>query len=117
MLVTDDPSSSLNADISFKCLVKLVQQKIIDSGCVMRMKLIAEMFTKFKQAEKEQLEGLLTKNVQSRLITHFGNKLCFWAPPGKGEIVFSDEVPTAKAFEWDLNSDESNNIESAAKDI
>ena len=38
------------------------------------------MFTKFKQAEKEPLEGMLTKNVKNRLITHFGNKLCFWAP-------------------------------------
>ena len=117
MLATDDPSSSLNADISFKRLVKLVQQKIIDSGGVMKTKLIVEMFTKFKQAEKEPLEGLLTKNVKSRLITHFGNKLCFCAPPGKGEIVFSNEVPTEKAFEWNLDGDESNNIESAAKDI
>ena len=53
MLVTDGPNSSLNADISFKCLVKLVQQKVIDSGGVMKMKLIVEMFTMFKQAEKE----------------------------------------------------------------
>ena len=117
LLVTNDPGSNLNANISFKRLVKLVQQKIIDSGGVMKMKLIVEMFTKFKQAEKEPLEGLLTKNVKSRPITHFGNKLCFWAPPGKHEIVFSDEVPIEKAFEWNLDSDESNNIESAAKDI
>ena len=60
---------------------------------------------------------MLAKNVKSTLITHFGNKLCFWAPPGKGEIVFSDEVPTKKTFEWNLDGDESNNIESAAKDI
>ena len=53
LLVTDGPSSSLNADLSFKCLVKLVQQKIIGSGSVMKMKLIVEMFTKFKQAETE----------------------------------------------------------------
>ena len=103
--------------MSFNSLVKLVQQKIIDSGGVMKMKLIVEMFTKFKQAVNESLEGLLTKNVKSRLITHFGNKLCFCAPPGKGEIVFSNEVPTEKAFEWNLDGDESNNIESAAKDI
>ena len=42
------------------------------------MKLTVEMLTKFKQTEKEPLEGLLTKNVKSRLKTHFGNKLCFW---------------------------------------
>ena len=75
------------------------------------------MFAKFKQAEKEPSEGLLTNNVKSRLITHFGNKLCFWAPPGKGEIVFSDEVPTEKAFEWNLGGDQSNNSKKAAKDI
>ena len=117
MLVTEDQISSLNADISFKRLVKLVQQKVIDSGGVMKMKLMVEMFTKFKQAKKEPLEGLLIKTVKSRLITHFGNKLCFWASPGKGEIVFSDEVPTEKVFEWNLDGVESNNIESAAKDI
>ena len=72
--------------MSFNSLVKLVQQKIIDSGGVMKMKLIVEMFTKFKQAVNESLEGLLTKNVKSRLITHFGNKLCLWALPGKGEL-------------------------------
>ena len=55
--------------------------------------------------------------MKSRLITHFDNKLCFWASPGKGEIVFSDEVPTEKVFEWNLDGVESNNIESAAKDI
>ena len=55
--------------------------------------------------------------MKSRLINYFSNKLCFWAPPGKGETVFSDEVPTEKAFEWNLDGDESNNIESAAKDI
>ena len=64
----------------------------------MKMKLIVEMFTKFKQAKKEPLEGLLIKTVKSRLITHSGNKLCFWASPGKGEIVFSDEVPTEKTL-------------------
>ena len=117
MLVTEDQISSLNADISFKRLVKLLQQKNINSGCVMKMKLIVEMFTKFKQAKKEPLEGLLIKTVKSRLITHFSNKLCFWASPGKGEIVFSDEVPTEKAFEWNLDGVESNNIASAAKDI
>ena len=57
MLVTEDQISSLNADISFKRLVKLVQQKIIDSGGVMKMKLIVEMFTNFKQAKNEPLEG------------------------------------------------------------
>ena len=83
----------------------------------MKMKLIVEMLTKFKQAEKEPLEGLLSKNVKSRLKTLFGNKLCLWGPPGKGEIVFRDAVPTEKAFEWNLDGDESNNIESSAKDI
>ena len=53
LLVTDGPNSSLNADIPFKCLVKLVQQKVIDSGGAMKMKSIVEMFTMFKQAEKE----------------------------------------------------------------
>ena len=58
---------------------------------------------------------MLTKNLKTRLITHFGNKLCFWAPPRK--IVFSDEVPTEKEFKWNLDGDKSNNIETAAKDI
>ena len=40
LLVAGDPSSSLNADISFKLLVKLVKQKIFDNGGVMKMKLI-----------------------------------------------------------------------------
>ena len=53
LLVTDGPNSSLNADIPLECLVKLVQQKVIDSGGVMKMKSIVEMFTMFKQAEKE----------------------------------------------------------------
>ena len=35
----------------------------------------------------------------------------------KGETIFSDEVPTEKAFEWNLDGTESNNIESSAKDI
>ena len=55
--------------------------------------------------------------MKSRLIIQLGNKLCFWGSPEKGEIVFSDEVATEKAIEWNLDGDENNNIESTAKDI
>ena len=40
LIVTDDLNSCLNADISFKRLVKLVQQIRIDTGGVMKTKLI-----------------------------------------------------------------------------
>ena len=81
---------------AFERLTEIVQKRIVDVGGVMRTKLIVEMHTKLKMEENESDEGLITKNVKSCLINRFGKRLTFCAPTGISEIVFSEEIPTAR---------------------
>lgn len=112
-----DLSSSSSMQKAFKRLINMIERRIINQGAILKMKDIVELFSQYKEEENETLEGLLTKNVKSRLVNYFGKKLSFWAPPGKGELVLSNENPTEKAFEWGIEKPKGTEIKNVANEI
>ena len=52
-------------------------------------------------SEKERETS--NRNIKARLLTHFGDSIVIWAPPGRTSFVYSKALPTSAALERSLN--------------
>ena len=52
-------------------------------------------------SEKERETS--NRNNKARLLTHFGDSIVIWAPPGRPSFVYSKALPTSAALERSLN--------------
>ena len=52
--------------------------------------------------EKERKTS--NRNIKVRLLTHFGDSIVIWAPPGRTSFVYSKALPTSVALEGSLNA-------------
>ena len=43
-------------------------------------------------------------NIKARLLTHFGDSIVIWEPPGRTSFVYSKALPTIEALERSLNA-------------
>ena len=80
-----------------KAFVKLkdyIQPHIIEKGSIMKMNTVLEVYKNLITQYNEEESGLKTQNLKLRLQNHFGDKLSFWVPKGKGGIVYSEEAPS-----------------------
>ena len=83
--------------MKLKAFVKLkdyIQSHIIEKVSIMKMNTVLEVYKNLITEYNEEESGLKTQNLKLRLQNHFGDKLSFWAPKGKGGIVYSEEAPS-----------------------
>ena len=53
-------------------------------------------------SEKERETS--NRNIKARLLTHFGDSIVIWAPPGCTSFVYRKALPTSAALERSLNA-------------
>ena len=63
---------------------------------------IVQMYKNFLVQSGEKERGLKVQNIKQRLESHFGDKLCFLAPKGKTEIVYSEKTLCKERLLYDV---------------
>ena len=83
----------------FESLKKYVEEKIISEGQFLRMITIANYYRQLQESIKLQVKGSTPRNIKSRLIHAFEDKLSFFQKSSRtGEIVFYDIDYREKVF-------------------
>ena len=83
----------------FESLMKYVEEKIISEGQFLRMITIANYYRQLQESIKLQVKGGTPRNIKSRLIHAFEDKLSFFQKSSRtGEIVFYDIDYREKVF-------------------
>ena len=62
------------------------------------------MFHKRLLDPSEKERETSNRNIKARLLTHFGDSIVIWAPPGRTSFVYSKALPTSAALERSLNA-------------
>lgn len=103
---------------AFEYITEYVQESIIDGANVERMTMLRERYLQFIYENSPQYHNVdyKTYKLKSKLINHFGNKIQFWQPNYKSDLVFSSEIPKGQAVEsaFEVAASEAKRIEEAA---
>ena len=105
-------------DAAFSHLAKYVTKSIIDDMNVERMTMLREHYLQFMLQHYPDFYNAdyKTCKLKSRLIKCFGNKIQFWQPNYKSELVYSPGVKKGQAIEsaFEIAASESKRLEESA---
>jgi hypothetical protein len=105
-------------DAAFQQLCEHITQNIIHRGAVERMTMLREKYLQHLQEHSPEFynPNYKTGKLKARLIAHFGDKMNFWQPNYKSDLVYSAHIQTGEAVEaaFEAATSESRILEEAA---
>lgn len=103
---------------AFELLKNYVQESIIVGGNVERMAMLHERYLLFMTEHSPQFynENYKTDKLKEKLKKHFGNRISFWQPNYRSELVYSSWIQPGQAVEaaFEAASSEMRRIQEAA---
>ena len=75
-------------DVAFAEVIKLVHEVVVQNGDVLRMDQIT-MFHNRLLDPSEKVRKTSNRNTKAQLLTHFGDSIVIWAPPGRTSFVYT----------------------------
>ena len=103
---------------AFEKLASYVEDSITERGNVERMTMLTERYQQFMQENSPQFynKDYRTHKLKLKLQKKFGNKLQYWLPNYRGELVYSSVLPkgTAVGSAFEAAASESKRLEEAA---
>ena len=90
-------------DVAFAEVIKLVHEVVVRNGDVLRMGQITMFHNRLLDPSEKERETS-NRNIKARLLTHFGDSIVIWAPPGRTSFVYRRALPTSAALERSLNA-------------
>ncbi|GFR97961.1 hypothetical protein ElyMa_002758700 [Elysia marginata] len=94
---SDITQSKLKASHSqaFQYVCNFVQKRIIDGAVIERITMLKENYLTYLQSRhpQEYNPKYKTYKLKQKLQKHFGEKIQFWQPSYRSELVYSNEVP------------------------
>lgn len=105
-------------ECAFKFICNYVDENIIIGLKVERLNMIREKYLMYMLENSPEFynENYKTYKLKDKLIKHFGQRIQFWQPSSRGELVYSYGIYTGQAVEvaFELASSEERTIEEAA---
>ena len=88
-------------DNAFIFLCQYINDYIINEGCVEKMTMLREKYLTYIEEHTPMFYTPMHKTLKLkyRLISHFGDKIQFWHPNYKSELVYSSDLQTSEAVE------------------
>ena len=93
-------------DDAFEYIVRYVTEEIINGGIVLRMTMLKEKYLSYIQEHTPEFynPNYTTFKLKSKLCSLFGEKLEFWQPNYRSDLVFSKGLRTGEAVEMAFES-------------
>ena len=82
------PATTEKIGVAFAEVIKLVHEVVVQNGDVLRMDQIT-MFHNRLLDPSEKVRETSNRNTKARLLTHFGDSIVIWAPPGRTSFVYT----------------------------
>ena len=105
-------------DVAFSHLANCVNKSIIEDLNVERMTMLREHYLQFMLEHHPDFYNpdYKTYKLKSKLIKCFGNRIQFWQPNYKSELVYSPVVKKGQAIEsaFEIAASESKRLEDSA---
>lgn len=103
---------------AFRFISHYVQNHIIEACCVERVTMLKERYLNYIQSHFPDIYNpqYKTYKLKEKLIKEFGNRVQFWQPNYKSELVYSTDVPKGVAIEtaFEQASSEERRLQEAA---
>ncbi|KAK3794870.1 hypothetical protein RRG08_001021 [Elysia crispata] len=103
---------------AFHYICDYVQKHIIDNATVERMTMLREKYLTYLQSKypQEYNPNYKTDKLKQKLQKHFGEKVQFWQPNYRSELVYSNEVPRTDEETYDDDSFDSDFLDDSSED-
>jgi hypothetical protein len=105
-------------DEAFQYICQHVTTSIIKGGCVERMTMLRERYLNYILEKTPQYynENHKTDKLKEKLIAFFGDKINFWRPNNRSDLVYSSNISTGEAVQvaFEAATSESKVLEEAA---
>jgi hypothetical protein len=105
-------------DAAFQYICQYVTDNIVNGGSVERMTMLCERYLNFilENSPEHYNAQHKTDKLKEKLSTYFGNKIQFWRPNNKSDLVYSSNVMTGEAVQvaFEAATSESKILEEAA---
>ena len=116
---TSEASQLLDAHThTFSYISAYIENTILAAQMVERLTMIRERYLQFllQNHPEAHNENYKTYKLKDKFIKHFGDRLCFWQPTTKGELVYSAEIDEGQAIAlaFELASSDEKFLEEAA---
>ena len=103
---------------AFSYISKYIEETILAAQMVERLSMIRERYLHFLLQHHPEAynENYKTCRLKDKLVKHFGDRLRFWQPTTKGEIVYSADIDEGQAIAlaFELASSDEKFLEEAA---
>ena len=90
-------------DVAFAEVIKPVHEVVVQNEDVLCMDQITMFHNRLLDPSEKEHEAS-NCNIKARLLTHFGDSIVIWAPPGRTSFIYSKALPTIEALERSLNA-------------
>jgi hypothetical protein len=98
-IVTGGREQRAAYDAAFQYICQYVTDNIIHAGSVERMTMLRERYLNYIVEHSPQFYNAQhkTDKLKEKLVAYFGNKIQFWRPNKRSDLVYSSDVNTGEA--------------------